>query len=162
MTEKEFIDIAAELRNLALRTVLSEDIAQDTMLRLWTIHEDLPPDKAHGMAITIARHLAIDRLRKQHTASLDSLQDTSRNAIRQLAVEDTSLEERENEEWLQRHLKKLPSNEYMVLHLRQVEKKNSEEIAAILGIKQESVPVLLSRARRKLYASLKNKEQTLR
>lgn len=158
MTEKEFIDIAAELRSLALRTVLSEDIAQDTMLRLWTIHEDLPSGKIHGLTVTIARHLAIDRIRKQRHAPLDSLQDANLAAIRHLAIEDTSLEEKENEEWLHRHLKELPSNEYMVLHLRQVEKKSSEEIAAILGIKQESVPVLLSRARRKLYASLKNKK----
>ena len=48
----------------------------------------------------------------------------------------------------------LPSTEYQVLHLRQVERKTDQQIAAILGIGNASVPTLLSRARRKLMQAM--------
>lgn len=63
----------------------------------------------------------------------------------------------ENELWLQKRLKALPSNQYQVLYLRQVEKKNSEEIAQIVGITPESVSVLLSRARKQMLQEIRKR-----
>ncbi len=169
MTEKEFTDIASDLRNLALkhgrlfvRESDAEDVAQDTMLRLWSLHASLPSAvRTKGLAVTIARHLAIDLLRRQKKyllikGTLRALADGHTVSPQQASPED-ALVYAENEQWLRRHLKQLPSNEYQVLHLRQVEKKSSQEIAAILGIKVASVPVLLSRARRKLYEEIRKK-----
>lgn len=44
----------------------------------------------------------------------------------------------------------LPSKEYQILKLRQVEQKTNEEIAKLLGIEKTSVATLLSRARIKI------------
>ena len=65
----------------------------------------------------------------------------------------------ENEEWLRRKLDRLPSSEYQVLHLRQVERKTNREIAAILGIEVTSVATLLSRARQKLMEDIRKRKK---
>lgn len=160
MTEKEFTDMATSLRGLALkhaRTYVgadeAEDIAQDTMLRLWSLRDGMATEaNANRLAVTITRHLAIDRLRKQRTVSLETLQDMQLNG--KDAEPDIAMEDEQNEQWLRNQMKNLPQNEYLVLRLRQVEQKSNDEIAAILGIKPASVPVLLSRARHKLLDAL--------
>ncbi len=70
---------------------------------------------------------------------------------------DQRLETLDNEAWLERRLRELPDKEYQVLHLRQVERRTTQEIAAIAGIAESSVPTLLARARRKLLESYKQR-----
>lgn len=113
MTEKEFTDIVQSLRDSILRmthyyhlsTEESEDIAQDTMLKLWAIKMDIhSANHAKGLAIKIARHLIIDQYRKKKTVSLDALPPyiiyNERNA-----PPDSTIEEEEDEKWLQQKLK---------------------------------------------------------
>ena len=157
MTDKEFIDIATALREQALRrgrcypldTDEAEDIAQDTMLRLWALRSKIvSADHAAGLASIIAAHTAIDLLRRRRqtvvtTADVEIRETSGRTPL-------TDIEDRANDAWLQRQLSRLPSTEYEILHLRQVEQKSNGEIAAILGITPQSVATLLSRARHKL------------
>lgn len=164
MTDKEFTDIATELRMLALRKGQSypldsdeaEDIAQDTMLRLWALRGKVKSAAhARGLAVCIAAHQSVDKLRSKRTVSLCSpCQEPSEGS-----TPDTTLEEKANEEWLEGELRKLPSTEYQVLHLRQVERKGTEEIAAILGVTPQSVATLLSRARRRLMEEIRKRNK---
>lgn len=164
MTDKEFTDIATELRMLALRKGQSypldsdeaEDIAQETMLRLWALRGKVKSAAhARGLAVCIAAHQSVDKLRSKRTVSLCSpCQEPSEDS-----TPDTTLEEKANEEWLEGELRKLPSTEYQVLHLRQVERKGTEEIAAILGVTPQSVATLLSRARRRLMEEIRKRNK---
>ena len=74
-----------------------------------------------------------------------------------LLARHVEVENSENELWLQKRLKALPSNQYQVLYLRQVEKKSFEEIAQIVGITPESVSVLLSRARKQMLQEIRKR-----
>ena len=65
----------------------------------------------------------------------------------------------EDEDWLLRKLASLPTRQYMVLRLRQVERKSAEEIAAIMGISPGSVPTLLARARHAMLEELRRRRQ---
>lgn len=162
MTDNEFTDIATELRELALKkgrsyllaTDDADDIAQETMLRLWALRRKVNSLRhARGLAVSIAAHLAIDRLRRRRTVSDDFIvneQPSSNDP-------ETDLELKVNDEWLEKELSRLPSTEYQVLHLRQVEGKTNEEIASIIGITPQSVATLLSRARRKLMEKIKRR-----
>ncbi len=164
MTEHDFTDMATELRMLALRKGRSypldsdeaEDIAQDTMLRLWALRGKVKSAAhARGLAVCIAAHQSVDKLRSKRTVSLCSpCQEPSEGS-----TPDTTLEEKANEEWLEGELRKLPSTEYQVLHLRQVERKGTEEIAAILGVTPQSVATLLSRARRRLMEEIRKRNK---
>lgn len=164
MTETEFTTIAAALRRLARERAKgfvddyeAEDIAQDTMLRLWTFRSELTSrHHAEALAVVIAKQSGIDRMRKRRGVSLENshsmIADTASSSP------DSSLEERQNEQWLSQRMKSLPTNEYQVLHLRQAEHKSTADIAAILGITEGSVEVLLSRARHKLLAQIKRRK----
>lgn len=66
MTQQESEHKAGALRAKALTAAQSfgvDDEAQDVMLKLWCIHDDLPPDEtAFGLAVVAARQ----RLTQSH------------------------------------------------------------------------------------------------
>ena len=134
----------------------AEDIAQDVMLRLWSLHEQFT-NAAHlkASATITARHLCIDRWRTAHQhKEID-------NAI-PIADENTlydRLEYTELEQWLVEQIDHLPSTSATVLRMRQLEHREVGEIADILGIRPGSVSTLLSRARNELLNKLKRRNQ---
>lgn len=155
MVQLEFENMAAYLRRRVIAVARGygldadsvEDVAQDTMLKLWTIREKVHGDcSATALAVTIAKHLAVDTLRGRRTVAIDKVA-VADSRYRQ---PDSLLESSDNEEWLEEQLRRLPTKEYAVLHLRQVEHKSAQEIAAIVGVSEKSVPTMLARARRKL------------
>ena len=134
----------------------AEDIAQDAMLRLWSLHEQLR-DAAHLKASTAitAKRLCIDRwcTTHQHLKIDDAMP---------IVDEDTlyyQQEYKELEKWLDEQIGSLPSTSGMVLRMRQLEHRELSEIADILGIRQTSVSTLLSRARNELLNKLKRRKQ---
>lgn len=160
MTNEEFINISVMLRQAAFRSALAvginamegEDVAQDTMLRLWTMRERLSTAlHAKGMAIVVARNLGYDLHRGQHTLSLNHVVLPNESA----PAADAPMEQAEDEAWLCRQMCQLPSLQHQVLHLRQVERKSNSEIAAILGISVGSVATLLSRARKRMLEQIR-------
>ena len=160
MTQEDFKYLANETRTKAVSAAEkfgyseydAEDIAQDVMLRLWSLHEQFT-NAAHlkASATITARHLCIDRWRTSHQhQEID-------NAI-PIADEDTfhdRLEYTELEQWLAEQIDHLPSTSATVLKMRQLERREVDEIAEILGIRPKSVSTLLSRARNELLNKLK-------
>lgn len=81
MTENEFIHIVPQLRQIALQISQgygvgcdeAEDIAQDAMLKLWAIKDDIQSAAhAKGSMGCIAKHLCIDFFRKRKMISIDA------------------------------------------------------------------------------------------
>lgn len=170
MTEEEFIRIAHDLRQLSLRICggyglapeTIEDMAQDAMLKLWSVKGNILSDShARGTIASISRHLCIDYFRqhKRHPSTIPIDAHPLDRVASHNSAPDIAMEEQENERWLQKKLKELPSNQYLVLHLRQVEKKSTEEIAAIVGITPGSVVTLLARARQKMLQEIRKKKR---
>ena len=102
----------------------------------------------------VSRHLVIDLLRQQRkTVPIDTrllIADTH-------ILPDARAEIADNEAWLEKRMQSLPSTEYQVLLLRQVEGKDTDEIARLLGVSPNSVATLLSRARKRLLNDLKRR-----
>ena len=163
MEQAEFEHIAARIRQKAVATAIAlsaggdeaEDIAQETMLRLWTLRGDLR-DATHAgkLAVCIARHKAIDCHRRKRTVTIN---DAKGYADMGQPTPEATLEDKENMAWLRQRLAKLPTTEYEILRLRQVEKRTYAEIAATLGITQTSVSTLLARARAKILAEIRER-----
>lgn len=156
MKDKEFEHIAPVLRQRSVDTARSlgldaddaEDVAQDALLRLWSLRGELHVGRVEALVVTVARNLSIDIHRRRRTVPMDS-----RPIIDELHTQpDTLMEVADDERWLEQRMQALPSTEYQVLH--QVERKTDQQIAAILGIGVGSVPTLLSRARRKLMQAM--------
>lgn len=162
MEQIEFERMAPELRERSLTVARSmgldadeaEDVAQDVLLKLWTLRSEIGEgSNVKALASVAARNLSIDCHRRRHTVPLPPVPVLDDRHPRP----DDRLEEADNTEWLQRRLRSLPSTEYQVLHLRQVEHRSDNEIAAIIGIAPASVPTLLSRARCRLLAAMKKR-----
>ena len=134
----------------------AEDIAQDVMLKLWNLHEQLN-DATHlkaSAAITTKR-VCIDRWRtaRQHTERAHTMPLIDEDSLHD------RLEYSELEHWIAEQIDSLPSTAGMVLRMRQLEHRELGEIAEILGIQQTSVSTLLSRARNELLNKLKRRNQ---
>lgn len=163
MEQTEFEHIAKTVRQKAVSTALAcsigadvaEDIAQDVMLKLWTLRESITDRTgAERLAVCIARNKAVDFHRKNKTVTLDGKRGLPDD---RQPTPDASMETRENMAWLMTRISALPSREYQILHMRQVERKTNDEIARLLGIEKTSVATLLSRARMKILKEIKKR-----
>ena len=119
MTEKEFTSLVPELRQTALHVcrgcgtdgMTAEDVAQDTMLRLWAIRKDITSAQhAKGLTGCVAKHFCIDSHRKKREVSL--LLHPHLLAESHEPPPDMMMEKQENDMWLQRKLLELPSTQY--------------------------------------------------
>ena len=155
MTAEEYIRQATAIRQRVLDTARkclgdmdeAEDIAQDVMLKLWLMRDELwqPVD---GIAAVITRNLCIDRLRKQQPTT----------DITQLAEAEAPGDDGEQIERMMQVIDTLPSTQRTILRMRHLEGMEMREIALVLGSTEVAVRKTLSRARmavrRKLLALL--------
>ena len=163
MERSEFEQMARTWREKALSTCKrygagqeeAEDIAQDVMLRLWQMHDELERYRSvEAIATLMAKHLLRNHQRRQPTEALDEA------AIVSLSTSPhEQLEMKEDEEWLSQKLKQMPTTQRTLLYLRQVERRSHEEIATLLGIEVTSVSTLLARARRTLLEEIRRRHQ---
>ena len=162
MTIDAFQQQAPQLRRLALQAAATagadgdtaEDIAQETMIRLWQMRDDTRLYNPEGYASTIARHLALDQRRRKPMIPLDERQAATLSTLSTPSPLDL-IEQREDERWLQERIRNLPSTQHAVLHMRQVEHRSYDEIASLLGMQPTSVRTLLARARRQLLEEIR-------
>ena len=165
MEKEEFCTLARQLRPdiLALsRRFLrneaeAEDNVQDTLLRLWTVREQLDAVRSvQALTYAICRNLCVSKLRKKKVIPLE-LNDE----IRLISTHDSqwALEEKENALWLEDRIAELPSAQMQILRMSQQDGLENSEIAEILGISEVTVRTALCKARRKLMEKLMMREQ---
>ena len=133
----------------------AEDIAQDVMLRLWQMRDELERyDSVDAIAALMARHMLRNHQRRRPFEALDETK-----IVRMTSGPHETLEVKENDEWLTRKLQQLPTTQRTLLYMRQVERRSHEEIARLLGIEMTSVSTLLARARRTLLEEIKQRNK---
>jgi RNA polymerase sigma factor (sigma-70 family) len=115
----------------------AEDIAQDAMVKLWLMREQLTLPIA-GMASIVTRNLCIDALRKKHQ-TID---------IAQLPDEADFSDDGEQIEQLLKVIDSLPSTQRTILRMRHLQGMEMREIALVLGSTEVAVRKTLSRARK--------------
>ena len=131
----------------------AEDIAQDVMLRLWQMHDELERyDSIEALVSLMARHQLLNHQRRRKPETLNEAMIVSLNTS-----PHEQLEIKEDDEWLTKRLEQLPTTQRTLLYLRQVERRSHEEIARLLGIETTSVSTLLARARRTLLEDIKRR-----
>jgi RNA polymerase sigma-70 factor (ECF subfamily) len=129
----------------------AEDIAQDVMLRLWQMRDELDRyNSVEALVVLMARHLLRNHQRRRQPEALNEA-----IAVRFTTSPHDVMEMKEDEEWLTKRLQQLPTTQRTLLYMRQVERRSHEEIALLLGIEKTSVSTLLARARRTLLEEIK-------
>lgn len=163
MDYKEFEIIAPRLRSLSMQTSRmmhitdedADDIAQDVLLKIWTMRSDLQRfHSIEAFTVVATRHVAIDMYRRRKkslpiTDDVSSILVDDNTPLRQIISDET-------EKWIEEQTRALPDKEHIVLRLRQVEKREYSEIAQIMGIQETTARVILSRARKHLLQQLNN------
>ena len=133
----------------------AEDVAQETMIRLWKVWDTLTsPMEAERLALRIAKHECIDlwrsRQRRPHTTLLAS-HEISHPAF----GEDQTLEESELAEALRRAANSLSRAEARIWRMFAEAQMETHEISIATGINVRTVSSMLSHARRHIYNVLK-------
>ncbi len=133
----------------------AEDIAQDVMLHLWQMRDELDGYQSVEALVTLmTRHMVRNHQRRR------SMEPLITESVTLLTLGPQELlETKENEEWLTRKLEQLPTTQRTLLYMRQVERRSHEEIARLLDIKVSSVSTLLARARKALLEDIKKRYQ---
>ncbi len=140
----------------------AEDVAQETMLRLWRVapHWRQGEAKVTTWAYRVATNLCTDRLRahrRRGRASLDDAPDVADPAIS--AVE--RLVEADRIDALQAALARLPDRQRQAMVLRHMDGLSNTDIADIMDIGIEAVESLTARAKRALVAILAGRREEL-
>jgi RNA polymerase sigma-70 factor (ECF subfamily) len=131
----------------------AEDIAQDVMLRLWQMHEELERYRSReALTALMAKHLQRNHQRRKPLEMLDEAMIIS---LKTSPLDE--LEMKEDDAWLTKRLEQLPTTQRTLLYMRQVERRSHEDIARLLGIETTSVSTLLARARRTLLEEIKRR-----
>lgn len=137
----------------------AEDVAQETMLRLWRNAGGLQlgPGGVRPWLRRVASNLCIDRVRSGRNLQVtDTLPETGEAAgqFRQLAERDLAKR-------VDAALKALPERQRLALTLFHFEGMSQVEVGEVLGISDEAVESLLARARRSLKATLRDEWRAL-
>lgn len=133
----------------------TEDVAQETMIRLWKAWPSLSSsEEAVRLTVRIAKHECIDVWRREQRRPHTSL--TIAHELTQPASTDNhSLEESELAEALRKAVDTLKRSEQRLWRMFAEAQMLPREIASSTGINVKTVSSMLSHARRHIYNVLK-------
>jgi len=149
-------------RMLAGDRAEAEDVAQETMLRLWQMAPDWRQGetKVRTWAYRVATNLCIDRQRTRHRrgqVALDAVPDPADEG----QSAEGRLQEAERLGALEAALADLPDRQRQAVVLRHIEGLSNPEIAAVMEIGVEAVESLTARGKRALAALLAGRKDDL-
>lgn len=146
------VDVA---RRLLIDDAEAEDVAQETMLRLWRTGGSLEassPGGARPWLRRVATNLCLDRLRaRKRLVVVEDVPDTAEPAPQGQAMHQADVAQR-----VRAALANLPERQRLALTLFHYEGLSQVEIAGMLKVSDEAVESLLARARRALRAALES------
>lgn len=136
----------------------AEDNVQDTLLRLWTIREQLDAVRSiEALSYAVCRNLCISKLRRRRIIPMGLDEE-----LRIASTHDSQwmLEEKENAVWLEERIAELPASQMQILRMSQQDELENTEIAEILGISEVTVRTALCKARKHLLEKLTRRNNT--
>lgn len=132
----------------------AEDIVQEVFIRLWKKKEDLDRYRSvEALAMITTKNLCLDKI-KARKFNLESL-DERRQLIEGIA-EVTKPDHSDFISGIKEAMKTLSPPSRMIVHLRDIEGYEYNEIAEIMDMQENAVRVSLSRARKQIRDFLVN------
>lgn len=162
MTRQAFEHIAPQLRprlkDIAQRFFgdedKAEDIAQETLMRLWLLRDRIAPQADIGpLAVRMAKNLCVSEWRKQQVRQGQTVQ------VEFVAHCDIQrdVELKEDIDRLRQAVNQLKPAEQRLFRMRYEAEMDIGQIAAATGVGERSVSAMLSTAKRKLQEILTQK-----
>ncbi len=126
---------------------MAEDIAQETLMRLWMLRERIEPQlDIEPLAVRMAKNLCVSEWRKQKVRQGNALQSepTTQEDILHY------VEQKEEVARLLKAVNQLKPAEQRLFRMRHEAEMDIQQISAVTGIGARSVSAMLSSAKRKL------------
>ncbi len=156
----EVLPIKNKLYRLAKRLLISteeaEDTVQEVFLRLWSKKENLEQIRSiEGFAMVMTKNLCLDKL-KSKRRNTEELSDKGLNVVHKTPYNQIEMDDSINR--INKIIMQLPDQQKVIIHLRDVEGYEFEEIAEVTGLTINTIRVNLSRARKKVKETVLKEE----
>ena len=160
LMDRHLVSIVSVARRMLRDDAEAEDVAQEAFLRLWRSSATLEIGAA-GIRPWLRRvvsNLCLDRVRSLGRVKVVEELPEVPEPPKQLAA----LESQDTQRRVEAAMQKLPDRQRLALTLFHFEGLSQIEIGQAMGISDEAVESLLSRARRQLKADLRTDWESLR
>jgi RNA polymerase sigma-70 factor (ECF subfamily) len=153
MNQKDFLEIVLPFKDkmyrFAKRLLVSseeaEDAVQEIYLKLWKGRESIGKYRnPEAFAMTMTKNYCLDRLKSGQASNLKIVHSNYQHSDNV----QRKVEARDEVSILFRIMDTLPEQQRMILQLRDVEQYEFEEIAEMLDLRENTIRVNLSRARK--------------
>ena len=160
MNQTAFLNLVLPFKDkmyrLAKRLLVSneeaEDATQEILLKLWTNKAKISSYKnVEAFAMTMTKNYCFDRLKSKQAQNLRIVHSNYKDESAQL---QKKIEHQDSLDWIDKLMQKLPSQQRMVMQLRDIEQYEFSDIAKVLEMKETAVRVTLSRARKTIREQL--------
>jgi RNA polymerase sigma factor (sigma-70 family) len=126
----------------------AEDSVQDALIKLWTRRDELANySSIEAFAMTVTKNLCLDRIRSK-AFQTERLSERQVSTLRQDPEE--ILEKDDFTGFVRKIIEKLPDQQKAIMHMRDIEGLEYEQIAEVMELNVNAVRVNLSRARKKV------------
>lgn len=126
----------------------AEDAVQDIYLKLWAQRDQIEKvENIRAFCLQLSRNHCLDRLRTLKRNDFEELTDDSFTTERSPYEQ---LEQRDLVDRVKQLMALLPEQQRTVMHLRDVEDLDFDEITQITGLTENAIKVNLSRARQRI------------
>lgn len=155
MEQKEFETLIGRMRQQLYHEALrllrdgdeAEDATQETVLKLWTIRQQLDAYRSvDALAMAMVRRFALNHKR---TISIP-LSDRQESDTSDGNTPESLFIDREEEEKVIQLIATLPDAQQAVLQMKHIDGLETSEIARITGSSEEAIRKNLSRARKRI------------
>jgi len=132
----------------------AEDITQEVFIKLWREQKDIQHfNNIDAFAMTITKHLCLDKLKSpKYQATTVAIEGTE--MMQAGATPHAHAEQTDQRALMSRIIDGLPEQQKMIVHLREIEGYEFEEIVTITGMNMNVVRINLSRARKTIKEEL--------
>ena len=127
----------------------AKDVLQDVFLKLWQKRDELEKiENLEAFAFRMTRNRCLDMIRSRRTISIDSMKKV--NFAEEESSDTDYLDLSNSVSQVKRIIAELPDLQRTVIHLRDIEQLEFEEIADATDMNVNAIRVNLSRARKKV------------
>jgi len=160
MTQTAFLNLVLPFKDkmyrLAKRLLVSneeaEDATQEILLKLWTNKIKISGYKnTEAFAMTMTKNYCFDRLKSKQAQNLRIVHNNYKDETTALQQQ---IEHQDSLAWVEKLMQQLPTQQRMVMQLRDIEHYEFSDIATVLEMKETAIRVNLSRARKTIREQL--------